>query len=321
MQDTKYIFLVLLPSLLMILTGCSRRDVLDDYPVSGVNIMLDWEGVTDELPEGVRVIFYPKNAGGKKVDTYLPVKGGGVKVPPGRYSVVLYNYNTEMVQIEGEGAYETIEAFTGSCTGLCIVGMENIVWGPDPLYTVHLDDLYIENSEEELLLHWKPKLVVKTYSFKIKVEGLEYVSSVVGSVDGMAGRYYLGLHYGREGDGPIFFEASKHSGEIVGSFTAFGTSASAITRAGNTIKMTLSFTKTDNTIQKIELDITDVVANSEKEEGGGEGESSNEAELEFDDDNGIEVEKPSNPPPGSGGGIGGDVGEWGDEDEVELPVI
>ena len=60
MRDTRYIILVLLSSLLM-LTGCSRRDVLDDYPVSGVEISLDWAGVTDELPEGVRIIFYPKD--------------------------------------------------------------------------------------------------------------------------------------------------------------------------------------------------------------------------------------------------------------------
>jgi hypothetical protein len=101
MQDTRYILLVLLSSLLM-LTGCSRRELLDDYPVSGVDIKLDWNGVTDKLPEGVRVIFYPKSAEGRKIDTYLSVRGGKVKVPPGRYSVVAYNYDTETVQIRGE---------------------------------------------------------------------------------------------------------------------------------------------------------------------------------------------------------------------------
>lgn len=56
MRNTRYRFLVLLSSLLMLI-GCSRRDILDDYPVSGVDIKLDWDGVTDQLPEGVRVIF------------------------------------------------------------------------------------------------------------------------------------------------------------------------------------------------------------------------------------------------------------------------
>ena len=36
----------------LVVTGCSRRDILDDYPVSGVEVRLDWSGVTEKLPEG-----------------------------------------------------------------------------------------------------------------------------------------------------------------------------------------------------------------------------------------------------------------------------
>lgn len=53
------------------------QEVLDDYPVSGVQITLDWTGVAENLPETVRVIFYPKDAEGRKVDGYLPAAGGG----------------------------------------------------------------------------------------------------------------------------------------------------------------------------------------------------------------------------------------------------
>ena len=63
MKKTRYVALVLLSSLLT-LVGCSRREILDDYPVTGINIRLDWEGVTGRLPEGIRVIFYPKDAQG-----------------------------------------------------------------------------------------------------------------------------------------------------------------------------------------------------------------------------------------------------------------
>lgn len=69
MKKTRYVALVLLSSLLT-LVGCSRREILDDYPVTGINIRLDWEGVTGRLPEGIRVIFYPKDAQGRKIDTY-----------------------------------------------------------------------------------------------------------------------------------------------------------------------------------------------------------------------------------------------------------
>lgn len=314
MKDTRYILLVLLSSLLMLI-GCSRREMLDDYPVSGVEIELDWTGVTNHLPEGVRVIFYPKDGEGRKIDTYLSARGGGVKVPPGRYSVVVYNYDTETVQIRGDGAYETIEAFTGHCSGLGIAGTEKLVWGPDPLYVVQIDELKIKKSEEALLLNWKPKLVVKTYSFKAKVEGLEYVSSVIGSVEGMAGCYCLGRCCGMMGDAPLFFEARSSGGEVSGSFTSFGMLDGAMSRMDIPIKMTLAFVKVDHTIQKVEMDITEVIANSES--GGTDGPIPG---IELPLDEGFEVEKPTNPPDGGDGGIGGDVGDWGDEDEVPLPV-
>lgn len=130
MKKTRYAILVLLSSLLT-LVGCSRREILDDYPVTGINIRLNWEGVTDRLPEGVRIIFYPKDGQGRKIDTYLPAKGGEIKVPPGHYSAVIYNYDTEVVQIKDEGSYETIMACTGSCTGLGAEETKDMVWGPD----------------------------------------------------------------------------------------------------------------------------------------------------------------------------------------------
>ena len=37
MKKTRYVALVLLSSLLT-LVGCSRREILDDYPVTGINI-------------------------------------------------------------------------------------------------------------------------------------------------------------------------------------------------------------------------------------------------------------------------------------------
>lgn len=49
MRNARFMLLVLLSSLL-VLNGCSRRDILDDYPVSGVEISLNWDGVTDKLP-------------------------------------------------------------------------------------------------------------------------------------------------------------------------------------------------------------------------------------------------------------------------------
>lgn len=47
---------LLLFVLSVLLAGCDFRDILDDYPVSGVKIKFNWKGV-DKLPEEMRVIF------------------------------------------------------------------------------------------------------------------------------------------------------------------------------------------------------------------------------------------------------------------------
>ena len=180
MRCTKCVFLLLLLGLSVLLAGCEFRDILDDYPVSGVQIKLDWKGVTEQLPEGMRVIFYPKSEEGRKVENYLSIEGGVVKVPPGYYDMVIYNYNTESVLIRGDGAYETIEAYTGPCTGLN--SSEAMVWSPDPLYVVSVKDMKIEKSEKMLLMEFQPKLVVKNYSFEIKVKGLKNVASIICNV-------------------------------------------------------------------------------------------------------------------------------------------
>lgn len=75
--------------------------------------------------------------------------------------MVAYNYNTEVVRIRGEESYETIEAYTGYCNGLGIAGTEKMVWSPDPLYVLNIDELKIKKSDEVFHLDWKLESVNK----------------------------------------------------------------------------------------------------------------------------------------------------------------
>lgn len=333
MRKTRYMLLVLLSSLLM-LAGCSRRDILDDYPVSGVEISLDWNGVTDKLPEGVRVIFYPKDGEGKKVDRYLSVRGGEMKVPPGRYSVVAYNYNTEYVRIRGEESYVTIEAYTGHCNGLGIAGTEEMVWSPDSLYVLNIDELNIKKSEEVLYLAWKLKSAVKKYSFAVEVKGLEYVTSIVGCIRGLSDCYRVGKGDGVSSSQPIYFEVKKDGNKVVAYFTTFkqakemseptrGPISRSTTSSGmGDIKLVLRFVKTDNTVQETTVDVTEIIDTLENTGTGDDGKQEPPPEIELPPDDKIEVEKPETPPnPGGNGGMDGNVDDWGPEDNVELPVI
>ena len=332
MQDTRYILLVLLSSLL-VLNGCSRRDILDDYPVSGVEISLNWDGVTDKLPEGIRVIFYPKDGEGKKVDRYLSVRGGEMKVPPGRYSVVAYNYNTESIRIRGEESYETIEAYTGNCNGLGIAGTEKMVWSPDSLYVLNIDELKIDKSEEVLSLDWKLESVVKKYSFAVEVKGLEYVTAIIGCINGLSDCYHIGKGYGASSSQPIYFEVKKDGNKVVAYFTAFkpekemsvptrmSESGSVASRSVGNVQLILRFIRTDNTMQEAAIDVTGIIGTLEDTGTREDGKPTPPPEIELPPDDKIEVEKPETPPnPDGGGGMGGNVDGWGPEDNVELPV-
>lgn len=329
MRKTRYTFLMLLSSLL-VLAGCSRRDLSDDYPVTGINIRLDWLGATDQLPEGVRVIFYPKDAEGRKVDTYLPVKGGEVKVPPGRYSAVVYNYDTEVVQVKEEGSYETILAYTGPCTGLGASETEKMVWGPDPLYVAALDDIEIGREEELPMLKVTLKAVVITYNFQIKAEGLKNVSSIIGSVSGMAECYQLGKKAGVCRFAPIYCETSIGDGVIKGRFASFGPPKLTQARADLSQFLDLIIVRVDGSKQEAKVEITKEVKIPEDSGGGGdegggeEGEEPKPPVLEIDfelsEDEKIVVDDVEVPPDEGGGGFGGDVSDWDDETNVELPV-
>ena len=319
MRNARFMLLVLLSSLL-VLNGCSRRDILDDYPVSGVEISLNWDGVTDKLPEGIRVIFYPKDGEGKKVDRYLSVRGGEMKVPPGRYSVVAYNYNTESIRIRGEESYETIEAYTGNCNGLGITGTEKMVWSPDSLYVLNIDELKIDKSEEVLSLDWKLESVVKKYSFAIEVKGLEYVTAIVGCINGLSDCYHIGKGYGASSSQPIYFEVKKDGNKVVAYFTAFkqakemsvptriSESRSATSRGVGDIKLILRFIKTDNTVQEAAIDVTEIIETLEDTGTGDDGKQDPPPEIELPSDDKIEVDKPELPPnPDGGGGMDGNV--------------
>ncbi|WP_320989489.1 DUF5119 domain-containing protein [Bacteroides sp.] len=318
MKDITRLLCMVLLSFLMV-TGCSRRDILDDYPVSGVKVELDWSGVMEKLPEGVRIIFYPKDEKGRKIDTYLSVTGGEVKVPSGHYAVVIYNYDTETVLIRGEESYETIQAYTNLC-GLGIAGTEKMVWGPDPLYVVNVDDLDIQNIDETLTLKLKPRLVVRTYSFSIKAQGLSNVSTVIGSIGGMADHYFLGKGYAMCDACPINIDLNVKAGKIEGVFTTFGLPEVIISRAETElpVMMNLMIIKVDKSVQEVKINITEAV---QEPTGGGEGGDETKpptlVEVEIEDE--IKVDDVEVPPSG-GGGIGGDVGDWDDETNVELPV-
>jgi hypothetical protein len=318
-KEIKSKLLVFLFSLLVMLVGCDSRDTPDDSLLSTVQVTLDWKGMTNELPEYMKIIFYSKDKEGRKVEDYLPAEGGELEVPAGSYRVVIYNYNTESVQVRGEESYETIEAYTGYCTGLS--ADEAMVWSPDAFYVAVLEDVVIEQSETTVQMELTPQVVVRNYSFDIQVVGAKNLSRVVCHISGLNGSYWLGKHTCTVSEVPINVETYIKDGVLYGDFSAFiSPKEVAETRvAGIPMMLTLKLVKTDNTVQEVKVDITELIESpSIGEEPGEPEEPGEEVHIEVPVPDGkIEVDDVES---GTGGGIGGDVGDWDDETGVELPM-
>ena len=185
-----------------------------------------------------------------------------------------------------------------------------------------------------LSLDWKLESVVKKYSFAIEVKGLEYVTAIVGCINGLSDCYHIGKGYGASSSQPIYFEVKKDGNKVVAYFTAFkqakemsvptriSESRSATSRGVGDIKLILRFIKTDNTVQEAAIDVTEIIETLEDTGTGDDGKQDPPPEIELPSDDKIEVDKPELPPnPDGGGGMDGNVDGWGPEDNVELPVI
>ena len=83
--------------------------------------------------------------------------------------------------------------------------------------------------------------------------------------------------------------------------------------------MNLMIIKVDNSVQEVKINITEAVQEPTGGEGGEGEETKPPALVEVEIEDEIKVDDVETPPSG-GGGIGGDVGDWDDETNVELPV-
>ena len=133
----------------------------------------------------------------------------------------------------------------------------------------------------------------------------------------MDGSYFISDGTCTSSVAPIYVEANRGDDVLRGSFSAFSASTFTSTRAGGEVTMKLLLIKVDNTVQEVKVDITKAVAPPPP--SGGEEEPEPETDIEIPIDEEIEVDDVE-VPPGGGGGIGGDVGDWDDETNVELPV-
>lgn len=289
---------LLLPLLLCTLfAGCERRPLVDVGNTHYVRVYLDEElknvttGFYDsslekpeyKTPNMLRVVLYDATSGKVAAERYLRNRGtdargdyfdGYIVAPQGSYRLLAYNFGTESTLIRNDHLYHGAEAYTNDISEALRSRLssragleeERIVYVPDHLladrndllttaYTMDIDTLRNASGD-----HFTAGSLVLSYYLQVRVKGIEWISSAVGLLTGMAGSAML--HSGdinEENPVTIYFEMQRgpstdaNEGFIYTTFHTFG----KLPDQSNELYLTFDVRTTDGRALTVTLDITD----------------------------------------------------------------
>jgi len=206
--------------------GCERRPLVDVENMHYVRVYIDEHlpnvttGFYDEsrrkppysTPGIMRVALFDMQTGSVAGERYLRGRGcdergefcdGYISAMPGDYRLLTYNFGTESSILRNEGDYGSLTAYTNEIASHLYnllpsraysTEEERIVYDPDHLFVagcerVHIptrayvDTLRSETGEK----FFTSRSVVESYYIQIRVRGIQWVSTAVSLLTGMAG--------------------------------------------------------------------------------------------------------------------------------------
>ena len=223
---------------LLCLLSCSRMPLYVKDPSVKLDLNLDLDEGTIPEPEHMKALFYSSDGSQLYNTHFVGSDGGNLSVASGTYTLLVYSFGTEYIQIRGEGSLETIEAFTSDITASKrsayrkLVGTKAgedapIFYAPDYLLvamaTIEVPEFTGENILAEVQL--EPSSVVQTYSFEVtQVEGIDYVESAEAYVTNQARSYFIGQMKASTEPATLWFpiEVDREKGILNTTYNTFG---------------------------------------------------------------------------------------------------
>ena len=330
-------------ALTILFTGCERRELVRNN--ASINIRLDLQlnvkvnGKIEALPtpEMMRVMFFDYETFDLITESYLPAGGGNVSIPPGRYKLIVYNFDTETTLLRNDRNYYSIEAYTNEIPTsmrsailnsiqysipaskggsddtdwdklLSKVQSNPIVYEPDHLFVSH-EEIEVLNIEGEQVIEASAETIVETWEIFVNIKNEQYIASARALLTGQIGSNFIGLPK-EEGktdtDVTLMFdmEPEDEEGEnhvIASKFNTFGKNPSVDSR----LWLTIIIKTTGGDILEWHRDITDEFFMDEALENN---------TIHIQDE--IDVPIPENPQ-GGGGGFQPGVEDW---EEENIPI-
>lgn len=340
----KYLRASLLVALLIVASSCEHKDLCyhhnehahkyhinvhadyrcdwEELTASDINWRENWpehylpyEDLIPEIPDGLRVVNYPKDGGSKTSN--IPAEGGIVYLSEGTHDLLFYNNDTEYIMMTDVDQVATTRATTRTRTRASYMGNpyasddseeEVTVNPPDMLYGFYISDYRAEKREipDDIYVTLQP--LVFTYKIRFEFEeGLEYVALARGTLAGMARSVYLFNGTTSDEAATILYDCTVTeygARALVNSFGVPSYPNPNYTRADNSYAVNLEVRLKNGKFKTFDIDVTEQV---EKQPHGGviviDG-------LKVSVDEGMS----------GSGGFDVTVNDWGDYEDIEIPL-
>ena len=336
------ILMSILTTCLILLSGCERNDLCYDHPHENLHVTVVWDSLPQELqqslPEGVRVSMYAaaqarEEQSGSDYTYYRDTYGGDIMVRDGIYDFLLFNSDTEMIQLRGMDNIHTAEAYLGARTrkpydtravtdkriyysevsrANAVTRNETLIAEPDRFFATYCSletvETYGKNVSDTIYAY--PRSRVLRVTLTVRVQGLEGASSCRASLSGVAQGISLATGECLTETGTAIFDMEKADNSFLSkAINIFGlVSSPEGTPEEEQVQhiVQLEFRMKDTSVADYEFEVSDQVDFD-----------AIEPEIEIP----IVVEKIELPEvviPDSPGGFDATLNDWGEEKEIIL---
>lgn len=337
------ILMSILTTCLILLSGCERNDLCYDHPHENLHVTVVWDSLPPELqqslPEGVRISMYAaaqarEEQSGSDYTYYRDTYGGDIMVRDGTYDFLLFNSDTEMIQLRGMDHLHTAQAYLGARTrkpyatkavtdkriyytatsrANAVTRNETLIAEPDRFFATYCSletvETYGKNVSDTIYAY--PRSRVLQITLTVRVQGLEGASSCRASLSGVAQGISLATGECLAETGTAIFDMEKADNSFLSkAINVFGLVRSPEgTPEEEQVQhiVQLEFKMKDNSVADYEFEVSDQVDFD-----------AIEPEIEIP----IVVEKIELPevviPDAPDGGFDANLNDWGEETEIIL---
>ena len=320
--------------LVLALLFCSCADILEDQKVR-VKVHLDWTNLP-KPPNGATVAFYPRSGTLTKPAFLLTnYTTDSLYLPAGVYDILVINETTDghnYIRFTGTDKYETFEAYWDVSKLKATYSRANmneaVINTDDMLAIERMEGFEITNEMQDqnssLSLSFTPKLINIKMEVAVQLKGLFNISQS-GSLlymSGMASGYNLSR--GEPSGNAVthltplndkrYNEGCTMHGSICATFFTFGLSKD-ISRTSTDNILRLVFKLRDgSTLPDIVMDATPMIVLDE------DGSFSSDIVKDEKGDEIVMPDVPDTEIPDGDPGFDAEIGDWEDEDVIDVPI-